>query len=201
MQFSPEDKIRLVRFYNQLIAQYGLQSPKAVGWNDDHSRKFRYEILCRVGNLDKRSVLDIGCGFGDLYGYIKDQRKDAGYKGIDINLVMIDEARQKYPDADFELADFGEFPNEKFDFVLSSGALSFKIAGHKKIYFEYIRKMYELSRVAAAFNMLNCGHHIDDENFAAYSPSEIEEFCGSFANKVRVKKNYMWQDFTVYLHH
>ena len=45
-----------------------------------------------------RAVLDIGCGFADLYGYIRQHQLDLTYKGIDINPNFLLVAKEIFGD-------------------------------------------------------------------------------------------------------
>src|SRR5262249_57542961 len=63
------------------------------------------------------SVLDIGCGTGDLLAAL---RPSEGV-GVDLSPKLIDRAREKHPDlhffvADAESLDAPELPNRRFDY-------------------------------------------------------------------------------------
>lgn len=42
-----------------------------MGWADKYSQISRFEALCRGLTLDGSSILDIGCGYGDLLAFIE----------------------------------------------------------------------------------------------------------------------------------
>jgi trans-aconitate methyltransferase len=192
---------KMNNFYNSAIDAYGLYDPRALHWQDPFSQLERFRILCEVGPLAGKEILDVGCGFGDLYGYIVKKCGDVSYTGIDINERMIDAARAKYSNATFIAQDFYDYNGTMVDFALASGAFSYKIPDHKQMYFGFIRKMYDLSRKAVAFNMLNARYHVDDEIYAAYLATEVYDWCTSFTDKILIRQDYMYQDFTVYLYH
>lgn len=201
MIYHEKDKNRLISFYDKLIEEYGPYNPKALGWNDEASKNVRLDVLCGVGKINGHSVLDVGCGFGDLYDFLTQHYNDFVYTGIDVNPKMIEAAHSKYPTANFDVIDFGEYVGEKSDYVLSSGALSFKISDYKQFYFEHIRKMFESSRIAVAFNMLNKKYHVDDDTFASYTIPEVYKFCSGLTDKIVIRQDYLLQDFTFYLYH
>lgn len=224
MQFSDEDKRRLHAFYDPAIEWYGPHDARALRWTEYEGQQERFRVLCEVGVSDTSSVLDVGCGFGDLYQYLTGRYAGITYLGLDINPHMIEVGRKKYPGAAFEAADFGLWsPNppqpdyspeaggyararqdaqskQQFDFVLASGAMSFKIEHYRDVYYGYIKKMFETCSVAAAFNMLDARYHIDNDIFAAYWPEEIYAFCRGLAPAVQLRDRYVRQDFTVYLY-
>lgn len=41
-------------------------SPLSLGWDSTQSQQVRFRKLISAINFDSKSILDIGCGFGDL---------------------------------------------------------------------------------------------------------------------------------------
>ena len=66
-----------------------------------------------VGN-----ILDLGCGYGRLYPYLKKKGK---YTGIDISIKGIKKAKKDYPDGTFHImgAEVTTFDNNEFDSVFA----------------------------------------------------------------------------------
>ena len=190
------EKIRF--FYDRHIDEHGA-GPQAVGWRDTQSQETRFAALCRVGDMNNCSILDAGCGLGDFYKYLIDHCEHVNYRGIDINPRYIERARQLYPGARFEVADFAEYADGPFDYVCASGVLSVKIPNYKEAYFGQIKKMFTMARKGVAFNMLDKEHHPDDETYAAYSPEEVRVFCLTLTDDVIVYHDYLPHDFTVIL--
>jgi trans-aconitate methyltransferase len=192
---------RLIKFYDQHLAKHGVHSPEALAWRNDDSQSKRFRVLSEIGDLNGCSVLDEGCGLGDLYAFLQSRRVYTQYKGIDINEQLIMAARQKYPGVLFEVADFSEYVSERVDYVLSSGALTFGIPNAKQVYFEHIMKMYDLSKIGAAFNMLDDTFWRGDDTYVTYTVEEVYEFCSRLTDKITVRRDYTPEDFTFYLYH
>lgn len=201
MKFSLTDKQRIAKFYNDLLAQNGPNEPRSLSWRDKQSQQLRMDVLSQIIDLNNKSILDVGCGFGDLYDYLKDRYQNFTYTGIDIVHENIEVAKQKYPNIEFIEADFNSYNGEKFDVVLASGALSFKVPDYKKVYFALISKMFETAKLAVGFNMLDAELHSNDELFASYSLAEVNEFCASLTNKIKISQDYLPYDFTMFLYH
>lgn len=195
---------RLMKFYDDAIDRFGPNDAQGVGWGLPSGQVPRFRVLAEIADLNEMSVLDIGCGFGDLYGYLREQRIAASYRGIDINPRSISIAQQKYsekyPGAHFEVADFEQYAGESADYVLASGVLTFKIENYAQIYPGFIRKMFYLSRRGCGFNMLRRGAHPDDATYAAYDPMEIYAFCLELTPKLVLRQDYLSHDFTMYLY-
>jgi len=80
--------------------------------------KFLFDNIKR-GN----KILDLGCGNGRFYQFLKD--KDIDYIGIDSSLRLIEKAKERYPDVDFRAADALNLPfsDNSFDKVFSIAVL------------------------------------------------------------------------------
>ncbi len=66
------------------------------------------------------SVLDIGCGTGELLASLNPRRG----VGIDISPRMVEKAQHNYPDLDFRVDDFENLQiDETFDFVIIDGTI------------------------------------------------------------------------------
>lgn len=91
-------------------------------YRDKWKKKNRYyyqeiERLIKFIILPNSSVLEIGCGTGDLIGNIKSRRA----VGIDFSEEMILEAKKKYPKCEFFVDDAEDLHiEEKFDYVIMS---------------------------------------------------------------------------------
>ena len=56
-------------------------------------------------NKENISILDLGCGNGRFYWFLKNSQLNADYTGIDSNLYLLKEAKEKYPDTFFKKLD------------------------------------------------------------------------------------------------
>jgi len=200
MKFSDKDKKRLRNYYTKSLNTFGINSAKALNWAGEESQLGRFQALTGVGDFDQKSILDVGSGLGDLYHFLCLNYSNFDYLGIDIVPELVEKAKIKYPEANFLVSDILDFNGGNFDFVLSSGALSFKVPDYKDKYFEVIKKMFSLSNIGLAFNMLDIKEHIDDELFAAYDSKEVVELCRKITPRVELINTYLPQDFTIYMY-
>ena len=76
---------------------YMLYSPEVVGYNSTTEQQFIFQNLIIGLDPTTWSILDIGCGRGDLYGFLKELYPVHifGYTVIDHNPVMCNLAREK----------------------------------------------------------------------------------------------------------
>jgi SAM-dependent methyltransferase len=90
----------------------GLSEPRQIGHHSIVAGLIQY--------FDKgRSVLDVGCGVGELRPYLSCRE----YLGLDTSLVAIQRARDRHPDT-FWVGDiFGFIPQRKFSCVVFNESL------------------------------------------------------------------------------
>ncbi len=199
MNPSPSDKIRLTRFYEEALLKYGPGSAKALQWKNENSQHVRFVALSQIADLSGKSVLDVGCGVGDLYPYLQDHFTGIEYCGVDMVPGMIMAAEKKYPDVRFIHIDVLEF-TEQYDYVLASGALTFNMQSGKEFYFEIITHMYSLAKRGVAFNVLDSEVYATDHEYLAYSYAEIAAVCEALNCQFVVSTEYEVGDFTVFLY-
>lgn len=88
-------------------------------WDDD------FLAFVRTQYAPGDRVLDIGCGPGSNWPQWRQLPDQGALIGIDISEKMIDEARRRHPDGQFEVARIHElpFPDGSFDVVVASAVL------------------------------------------------------------------------------
>lgn len=201
MAYSTDEQKRIRAFYKRRITKYGIHSPRALAWDSKESQKARLETILELGNFDNKSVLDIGCGTGDLIPLLEERCSNFKYRGIDINADFITEAKKRYPSHNFSSGEFLCAKNKAADYIFASGVLTYKIDNYKERYFELVKEMFDSAVLGVAFNMLNEQHHSSKGLFATYSIPEVEGFCRGLTDKLIVRQDYLPRDFTVYLYH
>lgn len=199
MSLSDKDYGRIQAFYQQSLGQFGHSDARSVRWGNLHDQQKRFAVLSQVMPLHGKSVLDVGSGLGDLYKYFLKQGIEVDYTGIDIVREFVEVSQAKYPQATFLHQDIFEV-KQRYDVVICSGGLSFKVKDNLSYYQDMIRVMYGLAKQAVSFNMLDNRIHSDDDTYAAYSPLEIADFCDTVASRVQIVTDYLPQDFTIYMY-
>lgn len=200
MKITNKDKKRIREFYKEKLEKFGSRCPRSLNWNNEFTQFTRFKVLAGISDLNGKSILDVGCGLGDFYFYLKQNVNNFTYMGIDIVPELIEDARKKYPKASFKCDEIYNMKNLKYDFVFASGVFSFKIDEHKQKYFSMIRRMYDISRIGVGFNMLVSSKHIDNEIYTAYKPKEIFKECMKLTPDVKIIEGYLLWDFTVYMY-
>ena len=184
--------------YQKSLAKHG-ESPKALQWNSYLSAALRYREIVADIDITGHSVLDAGCGMGDLLPYLLAKTIDFSYLGVDITPELIEIARKRYDGFGFAVADpFSTDFTDTFDIIISSGVMNSNIPGWMQKRQAMITKLFNQSKVALAFNMAGGKEVIENTNKIAYANSaEILEFCKTLSDKVSLRDGYHSKDFTI----
>lgn len=216
---SDKQRLRIQTRHKDSVEKFGYQ-PQALYWSNREIQQIRFRKLSEIlplnhklegGNIAAWSVLDVGCGFGDLKGFLQEQGFIIDYHGIDLSETIIESAQFQRPDIQVSLGDLFDFDpaDNAYDYVFLSGALNevveTEIEGTAQYRGRYakavIRKMYDTCRRGVAFNLLDARHPWIQSrpDLQSFMPEEIVEYCETFAVKVRWADDYLENDFTVYL--
>ncbi len=178
-------------FYKDRLKQYG-DSTLALGWGNKKSQEVRFKVLSEIGEVDGKSILDVGCGTGDLYNYLKDRR--IKYTGTDITPEFINIAKEKYHFARF----LDRIPDEIFDYVFESGIFNLPDENWDEMMVDTLMDMWEHCRLGMAVNFLS-SYAINKTAGIKYTdPLEILKFIPLLTPKFILRHDYKENDFTIY---
>ena len=170
--------------------------------NSLEGQVMRFEKLAEIGDLTGKRVLDLGCGIGDFYPYLKDRFAHFDYTGIDIVPEMIEFASQRYPDARFECRDVLLDPlTEDFDFVLICGIFNNEIPDCTGFLKEMTAAGFERCRVGMAFNFISTYVNFTHPTMSYHDPVEILGFCiNKLSRKVAMHHHYQKCDVAAFVY-
>ena len=100
---------------------------------DERGRPF-VELLARVDAVDPDTVVDLGCGPGNLTALLVERWPGARVAGLDSSAEMIEKARATTPAVDFYVADLRDWSTgtERIDVLVSNATLQW-IPGHLEL--------------------------------------------------------------------
>ena len=191
----------IIRFYDKNVKAYK-NDIKSVAWGSRTSQQKRFEILSQIADLGGRSVLDVGCGLGDFYGWLSSIYSNIRYTGIDITPSMIEIAAKSYPKIRFKIQNILELKKvtPSYDYVFASGIFNRRIVGHKYFLNKTIEKMFALSKRGVSFNVMSTKADFVEKNEYYADPGRMLNFCLNLSRKVVLRHDYMLHDFTVYIY-
>lgn len=181
------------KFYTAAIEKHG-ETPQGAHWNSEHSQHKRFEVLLSCIKDEDFSIVDAGCGFGDLHRYMKEKKTPfSSYTGLDLSPSMVGIAREKTGCEIIE-CDICRERLPQADYYICSGAMN--ILSRFETYL-FIRNCYASCTKGFAFNLL-----MGEDDSLVYNhfyPSELQELFDELGARVKIIKGYVKHDFTVYM--
>ena len=198
-----EDRLDHVQRYEKRLEEFGY-SPATLGWGAHGRQEVRFSVLAGPAlRLPESSVLDVGCGFCDLYDFLHQRGWRGRYTGMDIVPGLLDVARRRHPDLDLRELDITDdsMPVGEYDFVISSGALNATLpSGKNQTHIELaLRNMYQRSRYATSVDFLSS--YVDFQKPGAHhtDPGWTLAVAKRLTRRVLLRHDYMPYEFSIFL--
>jgi len=174
---------------------------RSLQWVSYKAAAVRFVNLVEDIEFNNKSVLDVGCGFGDLIPFITSRALHFKYTGIDLLHEFTDEAQKRYPDYEFITGDYFTKRLGKFDVICCSGALNGRSANVMEDRKAKIKNMFNKANDALVFNMAGGYKVKNSEKSKVYyaDSSEILEYCLTLTSRIIFKQHYHNKDFTIAL--
>jgi len=156
-----EDGLLISEYYKRKIGKYSIDSVASLDWRSPESHALFLESALSGIDIEKvKSVLDVGCGRGDLFDHLeKITKEDFRYTGIDIVPGFISKALNSKDNRDMKV-EVGNFiderywPKDRSDLVINLGGLASQVRFYRQ-YLKYnIEKMILLSNRYVIFNII-----------------------------------------------
>lgn len=192
-------------FHSRLLAEFtGGNGFLVSGWSSEASQRERFNALIRTSRFSGGSVVDYGCGPGDLHRYLSTLGYDFDYIGYDQNKDMIDTASREHSAKFAHLPlDSDDFPTA--DYIFCSGIFQFYDDEDEEYYIKLIRRLFVRSKICFAFNMLSSLRSISekasDELYLA--PENLVGLMSKITRRWVVDHSYHpgFGDMTIALYH
>jgi SAM-dependent methyltransferase len=192
-------------YYNLKIREHGL-TPKGVDWNGKESQLLRFQQLMKITGNQKAnfSVNDLGCGYGALVDFLKEQFKNWNYFGVDISRDMIDFACNNISDSSCVQFKVAAVLQEIADYSVASGIFNVRLKYDDDMWWRYITStldmMNESSRLGFAFNCLT--KYSDKDKMRDYlyyaDPCKIFDWCkNKYSKQVALLHDYDLYEFSI----
>lgn len=175
---------------------------QTVGWFSKKDQIVRFKKLLDIGVENGDSILDFGCGLGDLYEYMNKHYDNFKYYGVDINQDFINKCKEKYPDVIFQkITDISDF-KRKYDWFIASGA--FTVYTPMKDMLNTIKTAFKQTKYGMAINFLEHTHAKNSDLYSirGYDKKELyDTFLNEFKefHTVELHDDYLENDFTIYI--
>ena len=175
-----------------------------LGWEDAQAQQKRFHILLNAVDLNEKSLLDIGCGLGDLYGYLQTSGISVDYFGIDVLEEMITKARIRYPDVLFMHTDLYATVLQSyvpFNVLFASGIFNLRVDDNWRYLETMVSRMAKICDDTALFNLLrNNAPDQDPILYHYFDPHEVITMARNYFPTVTLIDGYLNNDMTIVCH-
>lgn len=194
-----DSKRKVIARYNKRFKEFGVDIRTLASGSPEHQR-LRFSLLTEIMKSEGCSILDLGCGFGDLYGFLNERGIKVDYIGYDINPKLIERARKKYPAGRFECKDIqkGDFP--VFDYILSTSSFNNRYENNYEFVADIIRRCFRHALKGVAIDFLTSYVDYSSSEAFYYEPERVFNICKQITKRVCLRHDYPLFEFMVYLY-
>jgi SAM-dependent methyltransferase len=198
-----QDKAETTERYLARWRLYGYD-PRTLGWNKD-CQWVRFAAAFEGLQEDEySSILDIGCGFGDLLQFLRLRGWAGRYIGVDLVPELIREAAARHandPDAEF-VSDDGESyaPAQPCDLAIAVGVFNHRVKqGNLDFIRAMVGRMWQSSSRVLVCDFLSTSSDVErrQPNLYYADPQEIFALASSYSRRIQLHHAYMPFEFQV----
>lgn len=173
------------------------QTPRALGWGCSQDQEERFQVLCEQIDFQDKTVMDLGCGFADFYGYLKSRGVSCQYLGVDLIPEFVVCCERTYPEASFLHANVMLEPERlpTADIVVTTGTLNLKLRYMDN--FDYTKDFLQIAfaktKEILSMDFLSTYRTkaYPKEDFVYYhDPKELLELAFTLTDHVKLIHNY-----------
>lgn len=161
------------------------------GWGSKESQLSRYAAICKCLPTRELSILDVGCGTGDLLEYIRDKNLPYIYTGFDLIPEMVEYAKRRHENETFFIGDVYKqnVNDQSVDFIVASGLLQYTAPQSNNLLGMIVKYLFDVSKAGVVINFLSA---LRDSDFKAdgelyLDPADmvnlISQICKSFGSR------------------
>jgi SAM-dependent methyltransferase len=195
-----EDELRIGAYFDRLVDQHGYGF-RACDAHSLTTLEVRWQALADAMDYTGKSVLEVGCGFGDLGAFILSRYRDVDYLGIDISPRMVDEGRKEHPELDLRAESVYDLdPAETFDVVLAQGIFYLLGSDAEEKMHALMTKLFGLANDVFALCTSSAWSANQDPNEFYADPVEVLSFAHQLTPAVVLRHDYHPGDFAMYLY-
>jgi SAM-dependent methyltransferase len=200
------DRVETCERYRSRWLEYGYD-PRTLGWTKDCRRVRFAAALEGLRPEDYATVVDLGCGFGDLLDDLRARGWQGRYTGVDLTPELLNEAARRHAADDRATFVCGDF--QHLDLPQSDAAIALGVANHRlhegNLAFtaRTVEKMWSITNRVVVCDFLSStaepARRRDDLFYA--DPNDIYRLVSRYSRRIMIHHAYMPFEFQVKVWH
>lgn len=193
------ERATVIHFHRHRIAEFGADSVRSLGWVSEASQISRFEVIANAADFNGCSVLDLGCGTGDLQAFLGERFTGLSYLGIEQVPEFVAQARARHAGkarTSFEQGDFNSMLLPRADHVVACGSLSYRSSNPHYVY-GAIARMFVSAAQTVVFSALDAAQFPEHPLLVGHQLDDIMAFCRKLSPSVSLVRGASPESATV----
>lgn len=199
---SNYDREKIIARYDGRFKEYGIDI-RTLNAGKGNKLKLQHTVHSSIGDLQNKTILDIGCGLASYYEFLKSRGLKVNYIGYDIVEPFIAVNLERFPEAHFEVRDISR------DKIAHAADYAVMCQVFNNKYSSVSNDEVVKAAIAQAFAAVSTGVSIDlrtsyvnykEPDTHYFSPEEMFSFAKSLTPFVNLRHDYLPFDFTLMLY-
>jgi SAM-dependent methyltransferase len=198
---SDKDRESIVARYTARFAEHGVDL-RALNPGDISKYRRQHEVHASIGDLEGRTILDVGCGLAHYYEFLLARGTHVKYIGYDLAPAFIDANRKRFPEAEFAVLDVTRDPIPHApDYVVMCQVFNnrYQNGDNIDVVKEALHATFAAARMGVSIDMLSKYVNFEEPHLAYFSPEEMFAFAKTLTKFVRLRHDYLPHHFTLFL--
>jgi SAM-dependent methyltransferase len=203
--------LEIAEHYNSCFEKHG-DNNLGVDWPNYKDTLTRHKVMfevTRFGNQTPKkpiSLLDFGCGLGHFYEWIRNEKIEVNYSGLDINENFYNLCKNKFPNLEFFHKDILKdeiLPN--YDYIICNGVFTEKRNLTQDEMFDFLKKtisvLWKKTDVGISFNVMSKLVDWERNELFHLSIDDLGKFITqNLSRNFIIRNDYKLYEYTVYVY-
>lgn len=197
------DSSLIAQWYQDRIRKYGTSFASLSAGNEQREAQ-RHAVHMSATFGEEPRLLDIGCGIGRFYSFLKNCGRKCSYTGYDLVPDYVQYCRATFSDIQVSERDVVECGIDgEFDTIVASQVFNHRYGGADNMeVMEYVlRQTFDHSTVSVSIDMLSTYVDYQEDYLFYYSPEQVLRLAKSVAKRVLLRHEYAPYEFCIQMFH
>lgn len=198
----PDDASAIRQWYRDRIDRYGVTF-ESLSAGPLEREWVRHTVHSKALFGTEPEVLDIGCGIGRFYDFLKKIGRRCRYTGYDLVPEYLARCRDLYPEIRVEERNILDQPlQEEFDTIVASQVFNHRYGQAKNL--DVVRSMLENAfshcRMSVSIDMLSTYVDYEENHLFYYPPEKVFQMAKSITQRVVLRHDFAAFEFCIQLY-